>query len=144
LRLISTSYSNTGLSGGKRYYYRVRATNSGSNSAYSNIANATTPTAFASAKDTKDQNGVANNFTAWPNPVTSHTTLSFTVDRDQKVQLLVYDLEGKVVDQVYSGNAEAGKKYQFNWNAFSRASRSYIATLKTEKGVFTQKILSVR
>jgi predicted phage tail protein len=37
-----TSYSNTGLSSSTTYYYRVRASNAAGNSAYSNIANATT------------------------------------------------------------------------------------------------------
>ena len=38
-------YSDTGLSGSTLYYYRVRASNSGGNSAYSNVASATTPAA---------------------------------------------------------------------------------------------------
>ncbi len=37
-----TSYQNTGLSASTTYYYRVRATNSAGDSAYSNEANATT------------------------------------------------------------------------------------------------------
>ena len=36
------AYSNTGLVSGTKYYYRVRAYNSGGHSGYSNIANATT------------------------------------------------------------------------------------------------------
>jgi chitinase len=38
-----TTYASTGLKGSKMYYYRVRATNAAGNSAYSNIASATTP-----------------------------------------------------------------------------------------------------
>lgn len=37
-----TSYSNTGLSAATTYYYRVRASNSGGDSAYSEVASATT------------------------------------------------------------------------------------------------------
>jgi hypothetical protein len=38
-----TTFSNTGLSRSTAYRYRVRATNGGGDSAYSNIATATTP-----------------------------------------------------------------------------------------------------
>jgi titin len=43
----TTSYSNTGLSGGTKYYYRVRAYNSAGDSAYSNEVNATTTTSHS-------------------------------------------------------------------------------------------------
>jgi hypothetical protein len=37
-----TAYANTGLSGSTKYFYRLRAYNSQGNSAYSNMASATT------------------------------------------------------------------------------------------------------
>ncbi len=39
----TTTYLSSGLSGGKTYYYRVRASNSAGNSAYSNTTSAKTP-----------------------------------------------------------------------------------------------------
>jgi serine protease AprX len=44
LQVNSNSYSNTALSGGKKYYYRVRAYNANGNSAYTAVVSATTPT----------------------------------------------------------------------------------------------------
>lgn len=40
----SRSYASMSLTGGKKYYYRVRAYNSNGNSAYTAVATATTPT----------------------------------------------------------------------------------------------------
>lgn len=40
-----TSYASIGLTGSTLYYYRVRANNTGGNSAYSNVASTTTPAA---------------------------------------------------------------------------------------------------
>jgi predicted phage tail protein len=40
----SKSYASTSLTGGKKYYYRVRAYNADGNSAYTAVATATTPT----------------------------------------------------------------------------------------------------
>jgi hypothetical protein len=40
----STAYASTSLTGGKKYYYRVRAYNANGNSAYTAVATATTPT----------------------------------------------------------------------------------------------------
>lgn len=43
----TTSFNNSGLAASTAYFYRVRATNSGGNSAYSNTASATTQTGTA-------------------------------------------------------------------------------------------------
>jgi N-acetylneuraminic acid mutarotase len=140
----SISYSNTGLTAGKTYYYRVKASNTAGSSAYSNVASATTPAAFASAaKSIEEAPNFVSNLSVWPNPVDRSTTMRFSLNQDQKVQLLVYNMEGKVIDKVYEGDAKAGKKYQFNWNPRSHASGTYITTLRTEKGVFHQKIILI-
>src|SRR5207302_424984 len=44
-----TAYSDTGLAAATQYYYRVRATNAAGDSAYSNVASATTPAPSATA-----------------------------------------------------------------------------------------------
>jgi N-acetylneuraminic acid mutarotase len=142
LGVNAVSYSNTGLSGNVTYYYRIKATNSAGSSTYSNTAGATTPVAIVSARGSiGDQTRQVNNLSVSPNPANKQTRISFSLDRDQKVHLLMYNMEGKVIDHLYEGNAVAGKKYQFNWNVGSNASGIYITTLRTEKAVYHQKVM---
>ena len=146
LNANSKSYYDTNVTGGNTYYYRVRAINSAGNSNYSNIDRATTPISFASA-DSKSVNiaktsfELVNKLSIWPNPVNKFATISFSVDKDQKVQLLVYNMEGKPVDQVFSGEVKAGKKYQFGWSPRWLASGLYITKLITNKEALQEKFI---
>jgi hypothetical protein len=67
--------------------------------------------------------------------------ISFTVGKNQQVQLSVFDIQDKRVEHLFQGTAEAGKSYQFQWNAGSHPSGIYISRLVTQKEVMTQKIV---
>jgi hypothetical protein len=44
----------------------------------------------------------------YPNPFTDHLVAQFSINRDQQVQALVFDLSGNLVDEILSTNAKAG------------------------------------
>jgi hypothetical protein len=48
-------------------------------------------------------------FANYPNPFNPTTTLSFSLDQAQEVELNVYDVQGKHVKSLYSGYAQAGQ-----------------------------------
>ena len=62
----STTFTNTGLTNNKRYYYRVRSKNSVGSSAWSNKANA-----VVSCPTLSNISGTSQSLTLYPNPVTN-------------------------------------------------------------------------
>ena len=62
----TTTYSDTGLSAGTTYYYRVKATNQAGGSNYSNVANATPSAAvYVFTEDWQGTDGAAWNRSKW-------------------------------------------------------------------------------
>jgi N-acetylneuraminic acid mutarotase len=138
----ATTYTNTGLVAGQTYFYRVKATNSAGSSAYSNTASTTIYSTNSSPAPVAQQSRI-NSLLVRPNPAVSSTQLSFSVDEDQQVQLDIFNMEGKLVSQVYKGAVTAGQTYQFEWNSSFFASGIYISRLTTRKGIFTERIVVI-
>ncbi|MGI8407767.1 MAG: fibronectin type III domain-containing protein, partial [Actinomycetota bacterium] len=78
----STSYSNTGLAGSTTYHYRVRAYNSGGDSAYSNAASATTQSPPATTINLTASKGTKSRGSTPINLSWSGATGSVTVTRN--------------------------------------------------------------
>ncbi|MBF9140922.1 T9SS type A sorting domain-containing protein [Hymenobacter properus] len=69
---------------------------------------------------------------AYPNPFSASTVLQFTLPQAASYQLAVYDISGRLVARVASGNAEAGVRYSFPL-AGGLQEGVYIARLVTGK-----------
>ncbi|RNI26538.1 T9SS type A sorting domain-containing protein, partial [Rufibacter latericius] len=80
------------------------------------------------------------NFTAHPNPFAQSATVNFTLREGGAYSLILYDLNGKVVREISSGVAEAGKAYSFTIDG-EMAAGVYIARLKANKQVKVLRIM---
>jgi len=91
----STTYTNTALTSGRRYYYRVRARNAAGNSAFSNKANAT-----ASCQAILKKEQAPLNIQLFPNPSNEGLVhLILPGETIFPVILKIYSLSGQTVLQ---------------------------------------------
>jgi hypothetical protein len=109
----TTTYTNTGLTKGKRYYYMVRATNTAGSSTWSNKANATAscPATLKSGELTEASDLPAEEkamgFRLYPNPVTSGIFfLQLAAETTFPATLSIYSASGQkmVVQELYNFN----------------------------------------
>lgn len=78
-----------------------------------------------------------------PNPAGDFTNLTFTLSQAGETNLTVFDMNGKVVSNLFNGRLSAGK-HTFNWNNLSQVpSGMYFANLQTEEGkMFIRVVVS--
>lgn len=84
-----------------------------------------------------------NLYQNYPNPFNPETKIKFDIANSGLVNLKVYDMLGKEVKTLYSGNLNAGK-YEFNFNARELASGMYIYKLQAGSYIETKKMLLIK
>ncbi len=85
---------------------------------------------------------------AYPNPFNPHTTIDFTVERQQSVNIAVYDISGKQVAQLTDAHYMPGT-HTVDWRGLDSAGRAassgiYLVQLRTPDTVESRKIMLVR
>jgi len=80
---------------------------------------------------------------AYPNPFNPVTTISFGLPEESNVSLVVYDLQGRIVETLLKSQTKAGY-HHVTWDAQDEASGVYF--VKLTAGTFTtqQKVLLVK
>lgn len=84
-----------------------------------------------------------NLYQNYPNPFNPETKIKFDLPKSGVISLKIYDLLGKEVKVLYSGNLSAGK-YEFNFNASDLASGMYIYKLETDNFRQAMKMLMIK
>jgi hypothetical protein len=67
----------------------------------------------------------------YPNPFNPTTLIRFSVPRETKLTLRIYDLLGRLIDTIVDNNMQAGHHTAI-WNASKKASGIYFCILQTE------------
>ncbi|MEI6947586.1 T9SS type A sorting domain-containing protein, partial [Paraflavisolibacter sp. H34] len=79
--------------------------------------------------------------TAFPNPASGPTTLSFTLPQPEKYRLVLYDSKGARVGVLDKGRAEAGRTTTFGFDAGRLAGGLYLVRLQTATGSKTVQLI---
>ena len=79
----------------------------------------------------------------YPNPFNPSTTINFTVSNDVNLSLVIYDMNGRIVDTLIDSNVVPGV-YDITWNASNYASGVYFAKLSSGAFEQTQKLILIK
>ena len=80
---------------------------------------------------------------AYPNPFNPVTMLSFSVPNKMDVQLVVYDMMGRVVDELVNDLYESGD-HKIHWDASQQSSGIYFVKFQAGTYITTQKLMLVK
>lgn len=82
-------------------------------------------------------------FAPYPNPFNPITTIRFSVETGHVTTLRVYDITGRLVDELIRGKRAAGEQ-EIIWNADGLASGVYFVKLESGEKHQTQKLLLLK
>ena len=80
---------------------------------------------------------------SYPNPFNPSTSLSYSIPSDGYVQLSVYDINGRLVEQLVDSYQGAGN-YNTMWNASNISIGVYFVRLTAASNVLTQKVMLIK
>ena len=95
-------------------------------------------------KNLQEDNGVQIELNIHPNPFEHSTTLTFSILKNDKVDISIVDTKGKIVEQIQQNRFLESGKYSFNIDALKMSSGVYLVVAKTSKYVVTKRIVVIR
>ena len=78
-----------------------------------------------------------------PNPAESFINISYNLTETSNVNIFVFDLQSRLIQQVHTGLQVSGK-YQFDLNISSLEAGIYLLMLQTQTNTVTKKIFVSR
>lgn len=82
-------------------------------------------------------------YTNYPNPFNPITKIKFDIAKNTNAKLLVYDVLGRVVETLVSGEIKAGR-YEIDFEGYSLSSGVYFYKLVTNEFTETKRMLMIK
>ncbi len=128
-----------------RYFWRVRAEFTGVRSDWSSpwsfmLKTGSTTSVAMLGQEIPDSFALLQNY---PNPFNPSTVIRFDLPRSTHAELAIYDLQGRMVERLLSGEYPAGR-YAAEWNATRFPSGVYFYRLTTESFTAARRLMLVK
>jgi hypothetical protein len=136
-----TNKTVTGLNANTVYYYRLRAYNAGGTSGNSNTMSLNTVTSVEAVAS-----GIPINWALsqnYPNPFNPATTIEFSVAKETRVLLSIFNSLGANIETLVDQNLAPGR-YRTIWIPRNLPSGAYYCSFRTSEYTETRKLLLLR
>ena len=80
----------------------------------------------------------------YPNPFNNGTIIPFSIPLEGRVTATIYDVKGRVVDQLVENKLYFAGQHQLNWLATGRSSGIYFCQMQIDNKYFTKKMILLR
>ena len=67
----------------------------------------------------------------YPNPFNPTVNFDFTIFKDSKVSIQIYNLKGQKIDDIFIGDLSSGQ-HRYNWTASKQSSGIYFIKISTD------------
>lgn len=79
----------------------------------------------------------------YPNPFYNNTTIEYQLNREEKVNLFMYDLSGKLIKAMVKNELQPAGVYQYDFNKADLKEGMYLLYLKTDKEQLIKKMILI-
>jgi hypothetical protein len=79
----------------------------------------------------------------WPNPANPRVSLGFLLPEAGPVELSIYDLRGRRVARVATGDFEPGR-HEFSWDGGGQPSGVYLVGMNSREGMESRRLILLR
>ncbi len=135
-----TTFTDSSVTVGQRYYYRVRCYNAYATSSYSNEVNLLITLVVGDRPLIPEKYGISQNY---PNPFNPTTTIDYQLPEAAYVELCVFDVTGRLVRTLVSSRQGAGY-YTISFDGSSACSGIYFFRIRAGTFVQMRKMVLVK